>query len=431
MRRLSTFSGVLFFIFLFSCVSFAENKISDKYKTSYDACNNCIYQVGDTRFFDNGGENGNITNSYSKTILRADEGYIISLYFTDLDLPKGAKVNVYRGAEVVSDSLVKSFQYLEKYKNIKGTVLTVEYIPSSTDSVKNRRGWIAHLDRLLPVIPPSAGDDVQSQPEADCPFAKPLCQNITQVALAGQYTDLGADPSDDNGSCYSGTGDGGSVWYSFTPQTSGPIDFTISPTGSADYDFVVWDVTNGCANRNELACNYSSTTGATGLNSGRCNENVGSCTSNDCSNQSKAADCNRFNNRVNVTVGRQYAICVNFYSGSNDGFSFNFKQEPSSAGVQDLVQPTIANVYSTNCPNASNFKVKFSEFVKCSSIQNTDFVLAGHAFTIVNTNCIAGDRTKEIDITISPALSLGNYNISANNIDDLCGNVMNTNFNVV
>ena len=426
MKRLFTFFGLLFLFFV-SNKLFADTLAVDKYTSSFNACSSCSHQVGNTKFFDDGGEDGIVSNKHTVTTFIANPGFVLSLYFIDIDLPNGAKIKVYTGDKVDEENLVKTFYQIEKTKNITGEKLTVEYIPSQ--NYNNSKGWIAHIDELIPK-PDNTMLRMLSPPESDCPYAIPLCQNNTAVALGGQYTDLGTI-YDDEGSCYSGTGNGGSVWYSFSPQSSGPLDFMITPQGSTDYDFVLWDITNGCQSnkRNELACNFSLYTGTTGMNSTLCTENYGSCTSNDCSNQSKGSDCNRFNNRINVTVGRQYAICVNFYGGSNDGFLIEFKKQASSVAITDVVPPIVTNAYSGNCSNATNFHVLFSEWVSCATIQNTDFTLAGHTFTIVNTNCVNG-RTNNIDISVSPALTTGSYSVNVQNIMDLCNNNMNSNFNI-
>ncbi len=426
MKRLFTFFVLLFLFFLPNKLH-SENIAVDKYTISFNACSSCSHQVGNTKFFDDGGENGIVSNKHTVTTFIANPGFVLSLYFTEIDLPNGAKIKVYSGDKVDDENLVKTFYQIEKTKNINGEKLTVEYIPSQ--NYNNSKGWIAHIDELIPK-PDNTALRMLSPPESDCPYAIPLCQNNTAVALGGQYTDLG-NIYDDEGSCYSGTGNGGSVWYSFSPQSSGPLDFMITPQGSTDYDFVLWDITNGCQSnkRNELACNFSLYTGTTGMNSTLCTENYGSCSSNDCSNQSKGSDCNRFNNRINVTVGRQYAICVNFYGGSNDGFLIEFKKQASSVAITDVVPPVVSNAYSGNCSNATNFHVLFSEWVSCATIQNTDFTLAGHTFTIVNTNCVNG-RTNNIDISVSPALTTGSYSVHVQDIYDLCNNNMNSNFNI-
>ena len=413
---------------ILSYSSFAVIIIPEKYPEANVACNGCQLKVRNTKFFDDGGQNGAVGNNYSSTTFIAYPEFTLSLYFTMIDLPRGARINIYQGSTVNAERKLTTLFQIDKIANLIGDTLTVEYISSLNTATS--KGWEAHIDEIEPK-PKNATLRVASPPESDCPFAIPLCANNTVVALGGQYTDLG-NINDDAGDCYSGTGSGGSVWYTFSPQASGPLDFTISPTGSTDYDFVLWDITTGCQDgkRNQLACNYSLYTGTTGMSSVNCNENFGSCTSNDCSNQKKGSDCNRFNNRVNVTAGKQYSICINFYSGSNDGFILDFKKEASSVPITDNTPPAITNAYADNCTNASNFHLIFSEWVSCATIQATDFTISGRTVSIVNTNCVNG-RTNNIDISVSPALTAGTYTINAQGIQDLCNNNMNSNYNLV
>lgn len=108
MKRLFTFF-VLLFLFIFSDSLRAETAAIDKYTSSFNACNNCTHQVGNTRFFDDGGENGAVTSAHTVTTFTANPGFVLSLYFTDIDLPNGAKIKVYTGDEVNEENLVKTF----------------------------------------------------------------------------------------------------------------------------------------------------------------------------------------------------------------------------------------------------------------------------------------------------------------------------------
>lgn len=383
------------------------------------------YNVAGGTFYDNGGKEGPLLNEYFITTFHSQ--FDIDIFFEELNIPIGSRLNFYLGKNT-KGQLVGSISHYDKIANITGKEITIEYIPTNSinKTISNFRGLI---------IPSSNGSNQRgssrSQPESDCPYAIPLCQNLTAVALAGQYTDLGA-VSDDAGGCYGGTGSGGSVWYSFQPQTDGPLDFTITPSGSTDYDFVLWDVTAGCASnqRQEISCNYSLITGATGLSSTLCSQAGGSCSPNDCSTDSKGSDCNKFNRRPNVLASHKYAVCINFYSGSNDGFNIQFKNEASSVTITDITPPTILNATANSCPSATQFKLRFSEYIDCSTLQAADLTLPGHTVTITNTNCANG-VSNTVDVTISPALTTGTYSLHGQDILDLCGNNMNSNFSIV
>ena len=424
---IKTISFIIFsLIFTINCQSQNSSKISPNNEYNLGQSRDIVVTNG--LFYDNGGKDGNLTNNYEITTFHAKKD-LIEIYFTEYIIPQGAEIRIYNG-KTNQDELFGVFGSYDKIWNVSGPNITIEYIPSPLESI-GTFGWKG----VIRTIPFSDAKTKSLMPESDCPGAIPLCQNTTVIALGGLYTDLGS-VNDDSGTCYGGTGSGGSVWYSFTPQSNGPLDFTITPTGTTDYDFVVWDITNGCGSgqRVQVSCNYSLYVGTTGLGSTpKCDESIGgagNCTTNDCTTDNKQSDCNRFNRRLNVLTTKQYAICVNFYSGSNDGFILTFKNEASSVNITDITPPFITNSYANVCGGASLLHIHFNEWVQCSTIQNGDFTLAGYTFTVANNYCVNG-RTDEVDLTVSPALPLGTYSIHAQDILDFCGNNMNSNYSVV
>ncbi|HRN95602.1 MAG TPA: hypothetical protein PL084_12840, partial [Chitinophagales bacterium] len=66
----------------------------------------------------------------------------------------------------------------------------------------------------------------------------------------------------------------------------------------------------------------------------------------------------------------------------------------------------------------------------CSTIQASDFTLAGHSISLNPLNC-NNNSTNSVSITITPALTSGTYSLHAQDIKDLCGNNMNSNFSIV
>jgi len=111
------------------------------------------------------------------------------------------------------------------------------------------------------------------------------------------------------------------------------------------------------------------------MSSLNCSELLGTCAVNDCSTDSKGSTCNRFNRRINVVAGRQYAVCINYYSGANDGFVLTFKNEAGSVSIIDNTPPTIINALANACGAVSSVRIIFSEAVVCSGILNTSFTM--------------------------------------------------------
>lgn len=367
-------------------------------------------------FFDDGGEKGNVSNKPVTATFSSKEG-VLELYFTEFNIPYDASFRIYEGTSV-NGRLLADIKASDKPWNFKAKDITVQFIPSKTNAAG--RGWRGVLKQSnISKLP-----TVQSAPESDCPFAIPLCANNTVLVSASQYVDLGSI-NDDNGSCYSGTGSGGSVWYSFTPQTTGPLDFLIIPSGSTDYDFVLWDITGGCGSKTQILCNYSATHGNTGAASSGASASEGSSGSLLCT-------------RPTVTVGRQYALCINFYGGSNDGFTLRFKNETSSVAITDNIPPTITYVTGNGCTNTTVMDVYFSEWINCTTLQASDFTMPGHTFTMINDFCNGG-KTNHVQIGVSPALTAvagtpSSYTLSVLNtgpgtsMNDMCGNPMNVNY---
>ena len=372
------------------------------------------FHILDAIFFDAGGAGGNTANEYNVTSFIGD-GSPLELFFTEFKLPQGAVLNIYAGNSI-NGQLLGSFTGGENRKphNYKSRAFTIEYIPSSNGSTAT--GWRGEIHKITAEYL----WEKALLPESDCVNAIPICSNSTINTSQNQYEDTGAI-NDDTGGCYSGTGNGGSVWYQFTPQASGPLDFTILPTGSTDYDFVLWDITNGCNSRTELSCNFAAPTGPTGISS-----------TGDATN-SQGSDGTRFNQRVNVDVTRRYAICINYYSGNNDGFTLTFQNNSGSVAVTDNTPPTMTNATVNNCASATSINVFFSEYIDCSTLQNGDFTIAGRTVTIATTNCTGNPaKTRQITLNVSPALAgPATYTLTGANCNDLCGNPLNQNYSLV
>lgn len=388
----------LLLLLVCSCFAFygkAQQKIT--------LSNGQVFQSGSGRFFDSGGEFTQMPNEYLQATIKAPVGYI-EAFFTKFDLPSGSELRIYRGDDTTQ--LIGAFNGTIKPARLIGKSITFVYDP------KNSVGQYVDFEGEFQTITNFEQFDLEkvTLPESDCIGAIPLCGNNTVNTSANQYDNTG-NVNDDNGGCYSGTGNGGSVWYSFSPQTNGNLDFMITPTGSTDYDFVLWDITNGCNNKTQISCNYSGTTGATGLNSS------GTLNSQDASGTTN-------NQLENVQTTHVYALCINYYSGNNDGFTLNFHNIPSTVNIVDNIPPTIENAYTSNCANASQFTIEFSEYIDCNTLQSTDFVLPGHTVTLVTTNC-SGGKTISVEVSVSPALPPGNYNMTVSNMSDMCGNPLN------
>ncbi|MBK8846915.1 MAG: hypothetical protein IPO27_10365 [Bacteroidetes bacterium] len=248
----------------------------------------------------------------------------------------------------------------------------------------------------------------------DCPCAIPICQNIYNEV--NSYVGTGSLPQEINSviSCL-GQGEKNSVWYTFTVQSSGSLNFSITPNVLMDdYDWAVYNLTNNnCSDifsnpSLEAACNYAGAPGVTGPNGlpGAQNEPP-----------------------IPVLVGQTYIICVSQFTSSPNGYSINFSA--STASIIDITPPTIDSVNTNFVCGQDSFLVTFSENIQCSSVQPSDFELRDPSLTLmtidsvvaVNCNSICGYSRTFIFYFSPPVNILGTYNLQiVNTIDDICGN---------
>ena len=381
------------------------------------------YNIGDQQnvltcsatFYDAGGPSG-FAGYDSKLITFHSDSNCLQVSFEEFDLGFGGELRIYKGVSTSTGLLVGVYSGTNVPPVINSDYITFEYIPPIFN-VGNLPGWTANIQ----CVNCSQGP-VRSDPASDCVGAIPLCANSTVIVSTNQYTDTGAQ-NDDTGNCFSGTGNGGSVWYSFSPQTTGNLDFSISPSGSTDYDYVLYDATNGCSNLQEMSCNFSATYGATGIttNSSNYTSSYSGCSGS--SYYSAPADCGVWNEAEGVTVGHTYMLMVNFYGGSNDGFTLHFQNDPGTVSITDNIPPTFTTATQPGC-NGSSMLVNFSENIDCTTLQASDFSIPGYTITIANSGCVS-NMTQSVTLNISPALPAGSYTLHGQTMNDMCGNPLN------
>src|SRR6185436_20153274 len=98
--------------------------------------------------------------------------------------------------------------------------------------------------------------------------------------------------------------------------------------------------------------------------------------------------------------------------------------------IIDNTPPIITNAYANGCTNATQLHITFSEWVQCPTVIPANMTIPGYTITIANNYCSA-NKTTQVDVTVSPALTTGTYNLNGLNIMDMCGNLMNSNYSIV
>ena len=252
--------------------------------------------------------------------------------------------------------------------------------------------------------------------EQDCPGALPICDSIYYELNA--YSGTGNIPNEITPaiSCLA-SGEKNDVWYFFTVQTWGILNFSITPNVmSDDYDWAVYNLTNNTCSQIatnpalSVRCNYSGVAGITGPNGlpGLQNEPT-----------------------LNVSPGEVYYVNVSQFSTSTNGYTINFGA--STASIVDNIPPEVASI-STPLPcGRDSLVVTFTEKVQCSSVQASDFVINGPLGSVLNVTSAYSNTcnnithyTKTFVLHFSPAIYLsGSYNLTVvDTILDICDNVL-------
>ncbi|NJL76507.1 MAG: hypothetical protein HC892_17320 [Saprospiraceae bacterium] len=167
-------------------------------------------------------------------------------------------------------------------------------------------------------------------PESDCPDASILCDksgfSVRSVRGAGRdRRELDDALCLLNGS--STDNESNSTWYTWTCEQSGSLTFVLTPQNeSDDLDFVLYELPNGINNCNQkrlLRCMASGDSffpsrcmGPTGL---RTNETDNSEPAN-CNNNSQ----NNYLAPLQMETGRAYALVVNNFTSTGNGFTIEF-----------------------------------------------------------------------------------------------------------
>jgi gliding motility-associated-like protein len=150
-------------------------------------------------------------------------------------------------------------------------------------------------------------------PGNTCALASNICDksNFTISSLAN-ITASGTQPN-----CF-----GGAVrkdtWIKFTVGQTGTLEFIGTPLAANEFDWAVYNITNGCLGT-LVACNYNYATGAAAGGCGVSGAPFGMLAST--AGQPCPAE---FNAPITVTAGQTYAIMIDNFANTTNGFSFQW-----------------------------------------------------------------------------------------------------------
>jgi hypothetical protein len=176
-------------------------------------------------------------------------------------------------------------------------------------------------------------------PGQDCPTADIICDpvNFSVGNIAPGAGTISGNASNENLSALGCllSDERRSQWYKFTVGVTGTLQFLIDPTtNSNDYDWAIYNITtSGCAltpsgaaagGATQVACNYSGCPGNTGIvapGTECATTNYVSCANGPSCD---AGDVAQFSSPPTLTAGQTYAMVIDNFSATVDGFNFTW-----------------------------------------------------------------------------------------------------------
>ncbi|HBX51266.1 MAG: hypothetical protein A2275_03910 [Bacteroidetes bacterium RIFOXYA12_FULL_35_11] len=317
------------------------------------------------------------------------------------------------GVQTVCDVATATFSFNDL------TAGTTYYLLVSTAELDEGNFNICATQSIMPT-------GSQTGPEQDCQGALPLCSS--PITFTGSYTGYG-DIDEVAGTTCLAYGETNSVWYVFTPQSTGSFYFTIAVGATKDYDFALYNITTigceGIPSATPVRCNFSSAKGNTGLTTTLSTELP--ALSQD------AGGTKEMNGISDMAAGNTYALIIDNWTGDNSGFTLSYG---GTATITDVTPPAILTAVPSCTDNT--ILITLSEAVKCITVSQADFTLTntttstdftGAISSLVGYNCPVtnGALTNQILITHNGSLTTGSYElklVASPQLEDKCGNII-------
>ncbi len=269
----------------------------------------------------------------------------------------------------------------------------------------------------------------------DCLGAIPVCDYVYTELFTAAGSGNYPNEINPNQSCPNSCMDGekNSRWYQWTVVQTGMLRLRITPqVQTDDYDWAVFNLTNNYCNEiynnaivMQKSCNaaggpsHQGTTGISTADGGVSHCNGGGPT-------------NKWNADLMVFEGETYVLCVSDWTQTPGGYTLDFS--PSTAVIFDDVPPVISEIGYNDIINCgtNSLTIRFSENVKCNTVNVSDFKLSGPGgpytiTSITGDNCLlGGEMEREYKIFFTPGLFLsGTYSLELmplSFVKDACDN---------
>lgn len=327
------------------------------------------------RVWESGGGTGtfNLCASTSPTASAGECLYTLRMGDSQGDGWGGSTVSVQIGAGPVTNYTLSTGDQEVAYFNVpSGQLVQISY--TAVGGSQNEISYFVHLGAgVLYQDGPTPGTGLRyasfanctppSPPNSDCWGGATICNSQQINDTPNHNTGVKHDLTGDNRGCLAAEERQG-TWYVFSPSAGGTIEFTISPANPAnDYDFAVWGPYASAAcppSGPPYRCNYSGSTGDTGLSTA-------------ATNDSEGAGGSKWSNEMVVTVGQVYVLYISNYSRSGLAFTLSWQLtggssldctllpvELSAFDAQPREKDVLLNWITGSEMNSSHFNVQRS-----------------------------------------------------------------------
>lgn len=283
---------------------------------------------------------------------------------------------------------------------------TLYYITISNENTGTEGDFQLCINNYAPPVTPGQ----------DCPTAAILCDD-SPISQTTSSAGFGLQELTTSNSCWGSGGERQSKWFHFTVGCNGTLEFNINPvTSGDDYDWALYNITtDGCpttasAVPSAVACNWSGCKGSTGIST--CidipADEPGVVTGGaGCFGGPAAWETTV----VNAVAGETYALLVDNFSASNDGFSLTWGG--ACAGGTAVIGPdaefTFTNPscgeynFTKTCQTTnSTFLWTFGDgsFSTLQNPSNTYLVTGNYIVTLEVTDALGCTKISSFPITV-------------------------------
>ena len=291
---------------LFNSINVAAQNVNHPSGTGTSSVNRC-----GSSYFDNGGSGSNYANSCSsiQTICPTTPGDYVVLTFSAFNCENNTDYLIIHSGNSTNSPIIGSYTGtgippVATSSDASGCLTMVFFSDGST----RRAGWEAAI---------SCTSTIGTTPS----FSMQDCGVGTGQTICGDAT-LSGNSSGAGAQELLATWDGclnkehQASWYYFSPSANGTVEFTLTPSGSDDYDFAIWgpytdiecpDVSMDAPVR----CSYAGNNNPTGLATGSGHNTEGS-------------GGDGFVNELPVLSGEVYVMVIDNFSSSNNPFDLDW-----------------------------------------------------------------------------------------------------------